>query len=94
VRDRAPTHACLIAAMARDGTATGGQVAVHANTSCLEVIAAVQAHIAAWGACFRQDGWYPSQWARCCDGVNGMIIEVFVTDTRQRVLAACERDVH
>jgi hypothetical protein len=61
---------------------------------CPEVIAAVQGYIAMWRACFLQDGWQPTQWGGCCDGVNGTILEVFVTDTRQQALAACERDVH
>jgi hypothetical protein len=59
---------------------------------CPDVIAAVQAYIATWRARFRQDGWHPAQWGGCCDGVNGTILEVFVTDTRQQALAACERD--
>jgi hypothetical protein len=61
---------------------------------CPDVIAAVQGYIAIWRARFRQDGWHPTQWGGCCDGVNGTILEVFVTDTRQQALAACERDVH
>ena len=59
---------------------------------CPDVIAAVQQYIATWGARFWQDGWHPTQWGGCCDGVNGTILEVFVTDTRQQALAACERD--
>lgn len=59
---------------------------------CPDVIAAVQGYVAAWHTRFRQDGWHPSQWAGCCDSVNEMILGVFVTDTRQQVLAACERD--
>jgi hypothetical protein len=43
-----------------------------------------------WRARFRQDGWHPTQWVGCCDGVHGTLLEVFVTDTRQRVLAAYE----
>jgi hypothetical protein len=58
---------------------------------CPDVIAAVQGYIAAWRARFRQDGWHPTQWGGCCDGVNGALLEVFVTDTRQQALAACER---
>jgi len=53
---------------------------------------AVQGYIAAWRARFRQDGCYPTHWARCCDGVNGVMLEVFVTDVRGQVLAAYERD--
>jgi hypothetical protein len=60
---------------------------------CPDVIAAVQGYIVAWRARFWQDGWHPTQWEGCCDGVNGMLLEVFVTDTRQQALAACERDV-
>jgi hypothetical protein len=60
---------------------------------CPDVIATVQGHVAAWRARFWQDGWHPTQWEGCCDGVNGMLLEVFVTDTRQQALAACERDV-
>jgi hypothetical protein len=59
---------------------------------CPEVIAAVQGYIITWRARFRQDGWHPTQWDGCCDGVNGVILEVFVTDTRQQALAAYERD--
>jgi len=61
---------------------------------CPDVIAAVQEYIAAWHARFRQDGWHPTQWAGCCDGVNGTLLEVFVTDTRQQVLAAYEKNVY
>jgi hypothetical protein len=60
---------------------------------CPDVIAAVQGYIAAWGVRFWQDGWHPTQWGGCCDGVNGAILEVFVTETRQQALAACEQDV-
>jgi hypothetical protein len=60
---------------------------------CPDVIAAVQGYIAAWRAHFRQDGWHPTQWGGYCDSVNGAIIEVFVTDSRQQALAACERDI-
>ena len=59
---------------------------------CPDVIDAVQSYIAAWRARFWQDGWHPTQWDGCCDGVNGAILEVFVTDTRQQALAAYERD--
>jgi hypothetical protein len=61
---------------------------------CPDVIDAVQGYIATWRARFWQDGWHPTQWGGCCEGVNGMLLEVFVTDTRQQVLAACERDAH
>jgi hypothetical protein len=61
---------------------------------CPNVIAAVQGYIAMWRIRFRQDGWHPTQWSGCCDGVNGILLEVFVTDTRQQVMAAYERDVH
>jgi hypothetical protein len=60
---------------------------------CPDVIAAVQGYIAAWHARFRQDGWYPIQWTGCYDGLNGTLLEVFVTDTRPQVLAAYERNV-
>jgi hypothetical protein len=59
---------------------------------CPEVIAAVQGYIAAWRMRLRQDGWHPAQWQGCCDGVNGVLLDVFVTDTRQQALAAYERD--
>jgi hypothetical protein len=59
---------------------------------CPDVVAAVQAYVAAWRARFQQDCWHPTQWAGCCDGVNGTLLEVFVTDIRQQALAACERD--
>jgi hypothetical protein len=61
---------------------------------CPDVIAAVQGYVAAWHTRFRQDGWHPTHWSGYCDGVNGTLLEVFVTDTRQQALAACERDVH
>ena len=60
---------------------------------CPDIIAGVQAYIATWRARVWQDGWHPTQWAGCCDGVSGTILEVFVTDTRQQTLAAYERDV-
>jgi hypothetical protein len=59
---------------------------------CPDVSAAVQGYIAMWRARFWQDGWHPTQWGGCCDGVNRTILEVFVTDSRQ-ALATCERDV-
>jgi hypothetical protein len=49
-------------------------------------------HASSRGARFCQDAWHPTQWGGCCDGVNGAILEVFVTDTRQQALAAYERD--
>ena len=61
---------------------------------CPDVIAAVQVYVAAWRARFWQDGWHPSQWGGWCEGLNGALLEVFVTDTRQQVLAACERKAH
>jgi len=59
---------------------------------CPDVIAAVQAYVAAWRARFRQDGWNPTQWAGYCEGLNGTLLEVFVTDIRQQTARACERD--
>jgi hypothetical protein len=59
---------------------------------CPDVIAAVQGYFTVWRAHFWQDNWHPSQWSGYCDGVNGAILEVFVTDTRQQILVACERD--
>ena len=59
---------------------------------CPDVIAAVQGYVAAWRARLWQDGWHPIQWEGCCDGVNGILLDVFVTDTRQQALAAYERD--
>jgi hypothetical protein len=59
---------------------------------CPDVIAAVQGYVAAWRACFRQDGRHPAQWEGCCEGLNGTLLEVFVTDTRQQALVACETD--
>ena|SRR5215475_1329178 len=59
---------------------------------CPDVIAAVQGYIAAWRARFRQDGWHPTHWEGYCEGLNGTLLEVFVTDTRQQVLAAYERE--
>jgi hypothetical protein len=61
---------------------------------CPDVIAAVQGYVAMWRTRFWQDGWHPTQWEGCCDGVNGELLEVFVTDTRQQALAACEQDAH
>ena len=61
---------------------------------CPDVIAAVQGYIATWHTRFRQDRWHPSQWEEYCDGVNRALLEVFVTDTRQQSLAACERDAN
>jgi hypothetical protein len=61
---------------------------------CPDVVSAVQGYVAAWPARFGQDGWYPTQWAGRGDGLNGTLLEGFVTDTRQQALAACERDVH
>jgi hypothetical protein len=61
---------------------------------CPDVIAAVQGYVATWRARFWQDGWHPTQCEGCCEGVNGTILEVFVTDTRQQALAAFERDIH
>ena len=61
---------------------------------CPDVIAAVQGYIAMWRVRFWQDGWHPSQWDGYCADLNGVIVEVFVTDTRQQALATCERDVH
>jgi hypothetical protein len=58
---------------------------------CPEVVAALQGYIATWRARFQQDGWHPTQWAGCCDGINGILLEVFVTDVRQQALAASER---
>jgi hypothetical protein len=60
---------------------------------CPDVVAALQAYVAAWRTRFRQDGWHPAQWAGCCDGLNGTLLEVFVTDLRQQALAAYEKDV-
>jgi hypothetical protein len=59
---------------------------------CADVIAVVQGYIVLWRACSWQDVWHPAQWDGYCEGVNGALLEVFVTDTRQQVLAACERD--
>jgi hypothetical protein len=59
---------------------------------CPDVIDAVQGYVTAWRARFRQDGWHPTQWSGCCDGVNGTLLEVVVTDTRQQVLATYARD--
>jgi hypothetical protein len=60
---------------------------------CPDVIATVQGYVTAWRARFRRDGWHPTQWDGYCEALNGMVLEGFVTDTRQQVLAACERDV-
>jgi hypothetical protein len=61
---------------------------------CPDVIATVQGYIARWRVRFWQDGWHLTQWDGYCNGVNGAILEVFVTDTRQQVLAAYEREVY
>src|SRR4030095_7554424 len=60
---------------------------------CPDVIAAVQGYIAMWRARFWQDGWHPTQWGGYGDSVNGTSLEVFVTDSRQQALAACERNI-
>ena len=60
---------------------------------CPDVIDAMQGYIAMWHDRFRQDGWHPSQWGGCADGVNGTIMAVFVTDTRQQALAAYQRAI-
>jgi hypothetical protein len=59
---------------------------------CPDVIAAVQRYITAWRARFWQDGWHPTQWDGYCEALNGVVLEGFVTDTRQQALAACERN--
>jgi hypothetical protein len=61
---------------------------------CPDVIAAVQGYVTAWRTRFWRDGWYPTQWDGYCEGLNGTLLEGFVTDTRQQVLAAYERDTH
>jgi hypothetical protein len=61
---------------------------------CPDVIDAVQGFITTWGMRFWQDGWHPTQWGGCCDGVNAALLEVFVTDTRQQALTAYERHAH
>jgi hypothetical protein len=61
---------------------------------CPDVIAAVQGYVAAWHARFRQDGWHPTQWEGCYEGLNRTLLEVFVTDTRQQVLAAYEKNIY
>ena len=61
---------------------------------CPDVIEAVRSYIATWRACFWQDGWHPTHWDVYCDSVNRTILEVFVSDARQRALEACERDAH
>jgi hypothetical protein len=40
---------------------------------------------------FWDDGWHPTQWDGCANGLNEVMLEVFVTDLRQQALAACER---
>src|SRR5262245_33636053 len=59
---------------------------------CPDVIATVQGYVAACRARFWQDGWHPAHWEGYCEGLNGTLLEVFVTDTRQQILAAYERD--
>jgi hypothetical protein len=59
---------------------------------CPDVIAAVQGYVAAWRTRFRQNGWHPTQWDGYCEGLNGTLLEVFVTDARRQALAAYERD--
>jgi hypothetical protein len=41
---------------------------------CPDVIAAVQAYVAARHARVRQDGWHSTQWAGCGDGLNGTLL--------------------
>jgi hypothetical protein len=59
---------------------------------CPDVIAAVQGYVVTWRARFWQDGWHPIHWDGYCEGLNGVILEVFASDARQRALEACERD--
>jgi hypothetical protein len=61
---------------------------------CPDVIEAVRSYIAMCRRCFWQDGWHPAHWDGYCDSVNRTILEVFVSDVRQRALKACERDAH
>ena len=61
---------------------------------CPDIIAAVQGYFTVWRARFWQDNRHATQWSGYCDGVNGAILEVFVTDTRQQILVACQRDAH
>jgi hypothetical protein len=51
----------------------------------------VQGYVAAWAARFQQDRWSPAHRGGYTDGVNAALLDVFVTDTRQQALAACER---
>ena len=81
------THLCLPVDRARSQAVLDTMARL-----CPDVIAAVQGYVAAWHTRFRQDGWHSTQWEACCEGLNGMMLEVFVTDTRQQALAACERD--
>jgi hypothetical protein len=60
---------------------------------CPDVIAAVRGYVAAWRTRVWQDGWHPAKWEGYCEGLNGTLLEVFVTDTRQQALAAWERDI-
>jgi hypothetical protein len=59
---------------------------------CPDVIAAVQGYVATWHMRFRQDEWHFTQWDGYCDGMNGVIVDVFVTDTRRQALMAYERE--
>ena len=38
---------------------------------CPDVIAAMQGYVTTWRTRFWQDGWHPTQWGGCCNGVNG-----------------------
>ena len=58
---------------------------------CPDVIEAVRGYVNTWCLHFWEDGWHPTPWDGCADGLNEEILEVSVTDIRQQARAACER---
>src|SRR5262245_46375083 len=58
---------------------------------CPDVIEAVRVYVNTWCLHFWEDGWHPTPWDGCADGLNEEILEVSVTDIRQQARAACER---
>jgi hypothetical protein len=58
---------------------------------CPDVLEAMQGSVNTCCLHFWEDGWHPTQWDGCANGLNEVMLEVFVTDLRQQALAACER---
>jgi hypothetical protein len=58
---------------------------------CPDVIEAMRGSVNICCLHFWDDGWHPTQWDGCANGLNEVMLEVFVTDLRPQALAACER---